>query len=47
MLYSHQELKKVNDDFAQSSLIGKGGFGSVYRGSLRACAVAIKVLTEV
>lgn len=47
MVYSYDELKGVCNSFTPEALIGKGGFGSVYKGSLRRCAVAVKVLTEV
>ena len=47
MVYSHTELLQTCDSFCAKSLIGKGGFGSVYRGSLRKCQVAVKVLTDV
>ena len=47
MVYTHAELSEACNSFPSKSLIGKGGFGSVYKGNLRKCAVAVKVLTEV
>lgn len=47
MIFDLQDLKKATNDFAKESLIGKGGFGHVYRKNLRRSAVAVKVLNDV
>lgn len=47
MVYSKQELLTACNDFQPANMIGKGGFGTVYKGDLRLCHVAVKVLTEV
>lgn len=48
MLFSADELARATNSYSRSNLIGKGGFGKVYKGTLRKCmTVAIKVLTQV
>ena len=47
MIYSSQELLNATDNFSQDKIVGKGGFGVVYRARLRMCDVAVKQLTEV
>jgi hypothetical protein len=47
MIYSSQELLNATDNFSQDRIVGKGGFGVVYRARLRMCDVAVKHLTEV
>ncbi|KAJ4803018.1 U-box domain-containing protein kinase family protein [Rhynchospora pubera] len=42
--FSLQELEQATQSFSESLKIGEGGFGSVYKGSLRQTTVAIKVL---
>ncbi|KAJ3689817.1 hypothetical protein LUZ61_018981 [Rhynchospora tenuis] len=42
--FSLQELEQATQSFSESLKIGGGGFGSVYKGSLRQTTVAIKVL---
>ncbi|CAD5181997.1 putative serine/threonine-protein kinase [Musa acuminata AAA Group] len=45
-LFSYIELKSATDNFHPSNKIGRGGFGTVYKGTLRNGAlVAIKVLS--
>lgn len=47
MIYSSAELLKATDNFSQENIVGKGGFGVVYRARIRMCNVAVKKLTEV
>ncbi len=47
MLYPHKELQEATNSFSTSNLVGKGGFGQVYKGVLRGTSAAIKVLSEV
>ncbi|XP_078158231.1 uncharacterized protein LOC144553930 isoform X2 [Carex rostrata] len=42
--FSLQELQQATQYFSESLKIGEGGFGPVYKGSLRQITVAIKVL---
>lgn len=48
MVFLADELARATNYYSHASLIGKGGFGKVYKGTLRKCmTVAIKVLTQV
>lgn len=47
MTFTYESLMKATGDFAEANVIGKGGFGKVFRGTLRHVNVAIKVLSEV
>ena len=47
MIFAHELLCDVTNNFAKERLIGKGGFGSVYCARLRHADVAIKVLNTV
>ncbi|XP_057538612.1 U-box domain-containing protein 34 isoform X2 [Amaranthus tricolor] len=42
--YTPDEIKAATDNFSVEKVIGKGGYGKVYRGTLDHTAVAIKVL---
>ncbi len=44
---SHAELAAATGGFAAASILGRGGFGAVYRGELRGQAVAVKRLDHV
>ncbi|KAK8953440.1 putative LRR receptor-like serine/threonine-protein kinase [Platanthera guangdongensis] len=47
-IYSYQELKRSTNGFSPSNKVGEGGFGCVYKGTLRnGKVVAIKVLSSV
>jgi serine/threonine protein kinase len=41
--FSYKELKIATDSFNQQNLLGRGGFGSVYKGTLRDTGVMIAV----
>ena len=47
MIYGSAELLKATDNFNCERVIGRGGFGVVYRAKVRLCDVAVKKLTEV
>ena len=48
MVFSADELALGTNYYSHGSLIGKGGFGKVYKATLRKCmTVAVKVLTQV
>ena len=48
MVFPPDELAQATNSYSRSCLIGKGGFGKVYKATLRKCmTVAIKVLTQV
>ena len=47
MVFSQEDLLSVTKNFSSSNVIGKGGFGQVYRGRLRCADVAVKVLSKV
>ena len=44
MFFPHELLHEATNNFAKDKLIGKGGFGRVFRERLRHSDVAIKVL---
>ncbi len=42
------ELASATHDYSKRNLLGRGGFGAVYKGTIRGCLdVAVKVLTQV
>ena len=43
--FTAEEVKVATDDFTNE--IGRGGFGTVFRGTLKHLAVAVKVLNKV
>lgn len=47
MEYFANELAQATRNYGRGSVIGKGGFGTVYKGTLRYSVVAIKVLNQV
>lgn len=47
MLFKKQELELATGSFSDDKLVGKGGFGKVYRGNLRFTDVAVKLLSSV
>jgi hypothetical protein len=47
MVFKHEDLLKATNGFSKASIIGKGGFGSVFKGTLRHVVVACKVLNDV
>lgn len=48
MEYYAAELAVATSNYNKRNLLGRGGFGSVYKGYVRGCMdVAIKVLTQV
>lgn len=42
LTFTSVELRQATNDFCRSCVIGKGGFGTVYRGRLHGLAVAVK-----
>ena len=47
MEFLAEELFNATSSYGKANLIGEGGYGRVYRGTLRHTTVAIKVLSEV
>ena len=47
MIFSGDELLRATSYFSEENMVGKGGFGRVFRGKLRHSEVAIKVLNTV
>jgi serine/threonine protein kinase len=48
MEYAASELSEATNNYSKRNLIGRGGFGAVYKGRVRdSLDVAVKVLTQV
>lgn len=47
MIFSKAKLETATKNFSKDHLVGEGGFGKVYRGTLRHADVAVKRLSEV
>ena len=47
MEFLAKELADATRNYSRSSVVGKGGYGTVYKGTLRYSTVAIKVLSQV
>ncbi len=45
--FTYRDLAEATGDFHPLNLLGEGGFGAVYRGSLRHQQLAVKRLNEV
>ncbi|KAH6833081.1 hypothetical protein C2S53_005029, partial [Perilla frutescens var. hirtella] len=43
-MVSYNDLRLATDGFSEDNVVGRGSFGSVYRGILEGAAVAVKVL---
>ena len=47
MEFFAQELSEATKNYSRSTVIGRGGYGTVYKGILRYGDVAVKVLSQV
>lgn len=48
MQFDGAAMAKATKNYSKRNLIGRGGFGSVYQGSMRGgLKVAVKILTQV
>ena len=47
MVFTEEEVTIATNSFNNDLLVGKGGFGRVYKGTIRHVCVAIKQLTSV
>lgn len=47
MEFLAKELAEATRNYGRASVVGKGGYGTVHKGSLRYSTVAIKVLSQV
>ena len=47
MTYNYEEIKAATQNFSEEYMIGRGGFGDVYKANIRQTPMAIKRLHEV
>lgn len=47
MEFFAMELAEGTRNYTRSAILGKGGYGTVFKGFLRHCDVAVKILTKV
>ena len=47
MQFTEGDLAIATKDFSDSSKLGAGGFGIVYKGFVNGCNIAVKKLTQV
>ena len=47
MVFTQMDIENSTESFSSELLIGKGGFGTLYRGIQRCTDVAVKVLSKV
>ncbi|GFS77321.1 hypothetical protein NPIL_372911 [Nephila pilipes] len=45
MRIAYEDIRKATDGFNKDRILGRGGFGTVYRGEWKGASVAIKILT--
>ena len=47
MQITFSEIIEITDNFSETRVLGKGGFGTVYKGEWKGISVAIKRLSPV
>lgn len=47
MEFGAKKLAEATKNYCRTTILGKGGYGTVYKGTLRYCPVAVKVLSPV